>query len=230
MHLDRFDCALIDMTGEGVTGWPDNALSGVRGRLSLLAAYRRIPPPALTEWEYQIRGVDVDAPGFERTVLAQWEWAQAVAIESRLRAIWLYKTSPRLAVAMECAVRLSYDKTRVTELALAAGVPARTLEWWLRADGMPTARHVLGWSRVLRATWLLERGGLALKHVAPILGFPSPLGLGAMITRYVGQSVRRSVKHGAYSVAVDRLKTTWPTLFPPKATSTTNSGQFSAAR
>jgi transcriptional regulator GlxA family with amidase domain len=72
----------------------------------------------------------------------------------------------------------------VSDVALALGVPGRTLSYRLRALALPAAHELLLWSRVLQAAWELEnQGEKSLERIALDLGFPSGAALRGSMMR-----------------------------------------------
>ena len=149
--------------------------------------------------------VNVMSPDLAEQLLCEWEAAQQENIAAVLRRIWLPLCSHRISGLLELSIELSAAPTTVSQLADIAGVPQRTIEAWFAAERLPTPCRCIGWCRVLRAIWLLERANLPLKTTAALLGFASPATLGATISRYLGDCYRELSRQGAFDTATKLL-------------------------
>jgi AraC-like DNA-binding protein len=87
----------------------------------------------------------------------------------------------------------------VSDVALALGIPSRTLSYRLRGLALPAATELLLWSRVLQAAWELEnQGRKSLERIALDLGFSSAAGLRTSMTRLAFTSPSRLRSSGDF--------------------------------
>lgn len=142
----------------------------------LLSMSRMVP-----EFTLIVRG----EPGLSATILD--------AVESRLSK-FVVSNLPQNApgiLSHFLAVALSppYVK-RIDEALTTLSLSRRSFDRTLRRHSLPTAERLLGWCRLLAASWKMCGKKCRVEDVAMELGFDSAAALASMLRRYSGDSIR----------------------------------------
>jgi AraC-like DNA-binding protein len=87
----------------------------------------------------------------------------------------------------------------VTAMVEQAGLKRRTLDSRLRRAGLPTAESILGWCRVLRAAWCLDRSTDSVERVALAIGLTSASALRNFYRRYARLSPTAARTSGGFA-------------------------------
>lgn len=87
------------------------------------------------------------------------------------------------------------------DVAGALRMSRRTLLRWLYGSGLPSARHLLAWFRVLQAAELLDDPGRTVFSVARACGYSSDPGLRRVMRRFLGMSPTELRRRGAFRIA-----------------------------
>lgn len=106
-----------------------------------------------------------------------------------------------------CAWRAHRMRT-AREAAVAVKISPRTLSRWLRGAGLPTAKTVLAWYRLLHAAWHMEMGVATRDAVARRVGFGSGERLGLTLRQCAGISwteLRERVGFAGLMIRFDEL-------------------------
>jgi AraC-like DNA-binding protein len=91
---------------------------------------------------------------------------------------------PAWIVFAHCVRRAARTVLTVEQLAEECGVHRKTLGNWLRAARLPAPEQLIGWSRLLVATALLETPSRSIAAVATQVGFSSETAFRSMLARY----------------------------------------------
>jgi AraC-like DNA-binding protein len=100
----------------------------------------------------------------------------------------------------------------VTSMVEHAGLKRRTLDSRLRRAGLPTAESILGWCRVLRAAWRLDRSGDSVERVALAIGLTSASALRNFYRRYAGLSPTAARTSGGFAFLLDEFRAEFMTM------------------
>jgi AraC-like DNA-binding protein len=100
-------------------------------------------------------------------------------------------------VAADVVARGGYGR----DVAGALRTSRRTLLRWLYRSGLPCARHLLAWFRVLQAAELLDDPGRTVFSVARACGYASDPGLRRVMQRFLGMSPTELRRRGAFRIA-----------------------------
>jgi AraC-like DNA-binding protein len=148
-----------------------------------------------------LRGFDDFAADTRDAVSAQPVQAADLIIIDRV------STSP-LTPGLEIVVRTILAGKRrmeVRRFARLSRTPVRTLESRLRAERLPAARRLLGWSASLHALWRIETQQMPLKQAAMIADFPSAEAIAHYVRRNVGASPAQLRRAGGFEGLLDRF-------------------------
>lgn len=103
--------------------------------------------------------------------------------------------SPELVPVFRYLLEHTPELITPRDVASAAFCHPKTLRERLQRAHLPPTGHLIVWTRLLHAAYLLEDAGRTIENVAELLGFPSAAALGNQIKRYAGFSplaLRRS--------------------------------------
>ncbi|HEX6313364.1 MAG TPA: helix-turn-helix domain-containing protein [Gemmatimonadaceae bacterium] len=128
------------------------------------------------------QGVDDLKPALRSAVDAAIDQASAAALAEQFEPHIPAAVMPFLRYCLEHARR----DISVEEVAAAMGVHRKTLVERLRAARLPSPRTMIGWSRLLIASRMLDDPGRTIEQVALKLDFPSGAALRNMFKRYTG--------------------------------------------
>lgn len=145
------------------------------------------------------RGTD----GFEDDII---DWLlmpdQPTAEQSIINRLATISIVPRVKLAIKAAVAAK-RRTHALAFATAIGVPLRTIERRLRAEGRFEAWRMIGWSTALHALWQLEIRQWSLKRVAASLGFSNAGAMGTHLQRHLGDRPRALLLHNSFDSLLD---------------------------
>lgn len=113
--------------------------------------------------------------------------------------VWRSWTPTALRDIVAACIAASGRGARVTDMARRLNRSARTLERQVLEAGLPPARRILGWCRLLRAACRLEQPGAATKVVAADLGYSSPHALVQHLHRYAGLTITELRTAGGFT-------------------------------
>jgi len=82
------------------------------------------------------------------------------------------------------ALRLAHAPTSIPLLAAAARMHERTLRKYCEGSGILSPQWVIGWARLLLASYYLDEPGRTIQSVAGLLRFPSSVALANQVRRY----------------------------------------------
>jgi AraC-like DNA-binding protein len=94
----------------------------------------------------------------------------------------------------------------VRDVADAFAVDPRTIDRRFRQSGLPSPREVIGWSRLLVASTLLEDAGRPVEQVAYALEFPSGAALRNMLRRYTDLRPQELRENGGHRCILHLFK------------------------
>ncbi|MEW5931515.1 MAG: helix-turn-helix domain-containing protein [Gemmatimonadota bacterium] len=89
-------------------------------------------------------------------------------------------------------------------LAERLGIGRRALGNLCKALGIPPARELFAWMRILLAASLLDDPGRSIESIAPACGYSADSGLRRVMQNYLGASPRQLRREGALRVAVGK--------------------------
>jgi AraC-like DNA-binding protein len=121
-------------------------------------------------------------------------------------------------IGLECigwAIEHAEDDPRVRDLATSMGTTPPALARDLRSQGLPSARALLVWGRLLQAARLLERRSTTVDTVAFRVGYATGGGLRRAIKRRCGYPPGELKERGGLAAALDVFEAT---LHHPDAT------------
>lgn len=119
-------------------------------------------------------------------------------------------TLPDPAVTLfKKALKLAHVPFSVGELAAACGVPERALRKHCEREGFPAPQWIVGWSRLLLASYLLTHSSATASELARNLEFGTARDLHGMMRRYLrGMKGSRHLSDNAFvtvGAAVERV-------------------------
>jgi AraC-like DNA-binding protein len=112
----------------------------------------------------------------------------------------------RAAAVLDVAADVVAAGGRAPELAGALGIHERTLPRWCDRVGLPPARRLLAWLRLLLATDLLERSGRSTEAVARACGYAGAASLKSALLNLVGATPRDLRRPGAFAGLAERFE------------------------
>jgi|GEM_PF-5351027 len=139
--------------------------------------------------EHGVSEVVVVKARFDRAVLTM-AFSRCVR-RSLARRIWeraALSLADDLETLLRRAILVADQSVSVSEFARAAGLPERSLRHWCSQQGYPSPQWLLGWARVLTASYLMEERGRSVDSIAHALGYASPSALRNQVRRYTGRT------------------------------------------
>jgi AraC-like DNA-binding protein len=121
--------------------------------------------------------------------------ADAEATAARVLTDLDLQVPPAAREFIEHCFRNAQHGMRVGDVAVHLRANRKTLRNRLRSAHLPPPHKILGWSRLLLAIRLLNKGGYSVERVAQELNFPSGASLRNMLKRYIGKSPGE-LRHG----------------------------------
>jgi AraC-like DNA-binding protein len=106
---------------------------------------------------------------------------------------------PAWSVVAHCVRRAARTVLTVEQLAEECGVHRKTLGNWLRAASLPAPEQLIGWSRLLVATALLEIPNRSFTAVSAQVGFSSESAFRSMLLRYTRLRPRDIRQHDSFA-------------------------------
>lgn len=88
--------------------------------------------------------------------------------------VWRRWATADVRDIVDACIAMSSGAVSVSDAARKLNRSVRTLERQIAQAGLPSAQRILGWCRLLRAAYRLERPEATVKIVAASLGYPSP--------------------------------------------------------
>ena len=92
------------------------------------------------------------------------------------------------------------------EVASALGIYKRTVARWCAAAGVPDARRMFAWIRLLLAADLLDDPTRTIEHVARVSGYSSAASLKSTTKQFIGLSPSELRERGAFEAVVSRAR------------------------
>ena len=126
-------------------------------------------------------------------------WAQRLLKRALPRSL-----SARGRTLLEKVAQVAAQGGHVPELASALGIYRRTVNRWCAGAGVPDARRMFMWIRLLLAAGLLDDHTRSFEHVARITGFSSAASLKSTTKEIMGLTPTELRARGAFE-AVARL-------------------------
>ena len=120
------------------------------------------------------------------------------------RTAWPIIAAPAREFFAAAAIGAAHPIT-TAGVASALGMAVRTLERRVERAGLPPPHRVLGWCRVLHATWHLDRLGRPPKQVADQLQFPSVSALYNLLHRYAAPRPSILMTRGGFELMLRRF-------------------------
>jgi AraC-like DNA-binding protein len=102
------------------------------------------------------------------------DYAHVRGETAALRFIWHRWETADVRDIVGACITMSGGAASVGDVARRLNRSARTLERQVAQAGLPPAHSILGWCRLLRAAYRLDRPEATVKEVAAMLGYPSP--------------------------------------------------------
>lgn len=93
-----------------------------------------------------------------------------------------------LVTIVRRALRLAHTPFNTTDLADVSQLHERSLRKYCERHRIPSPQQLVGWTRLLLASYYLDERGRAMREVAELLQFSTPGALRKLIARYTGQS------------------------------------------
>ena len=151
--------------------------------------------------ELVILGID-DDPGAWRRLLLQ---SQARCFSERVMAAIATNLPPLIRpIVLEC-LEHAWRPMTVSQLASAMRLNRRSLVSRTAKTGWLRPHVLIGWCRLLLASFLLEDPARSVTDVAALLGFSSPSGLRNAFTRYAGVRAGTLRASGGFTFALRRF-------------------------
>ena len=165
--------------------------------------------------------------GADLALLGKWGISEIIAIghddtrqaiEARLRRIHARHFRQALALSLpveasgharalvDAAARVVAAGGNVTHLAAMLQLSPRTLTRWCERVGVPPARTLLAWLRVLIAAQRLDDPNRTVRDVAESAGYSSDTALRRVMVAFVGMNPTALRAHGAYAAAERRFR------------------------
>jgi AraC-like DNA-binding protein len=116
-----------------------------------------------------------------------------------LRRVWRPWTPPEARRVVAACISASERPVSVAEVAHQSNWSIRTLERQLAQVGLPPAQRILGWCRLLRAAYRLDRRGATAKVVAAELGYSSAHALTQHLHHHAGLTITGLRSSGGFA-------------------------------
>jgi AraC-like DNA-binding protein len=116
-----------------------------------------------------------------------------------LRSVWRPWTPPPVRTIVAACIAASDRPVSVAEVAHRSNWSIRTLERQLAQVGLPPAQRILGWCRLLRAAYRLDRRRATVKVVAAELGYSSPHAFVQHLHRHAGLTSTDLRRRGGFA-------------------------------
>jgi AraC-like DNA-binding protein len=120
-------------------------------------------------------------------------WAQRLFARALPRVL-----SARGRTLLETAAEVAAQGGHVPELAATLGIYQRTVRLWCAAAGVPEARRMFTWIRLLLAAELLDNPGRTIENVARVSGFASGASLKSTTRAFTGLTPSELRDRGAF--------------------------------
>ncbi len=141
-----------------------------------------------------------------RDITAVVEKAIAASLATRVVRAQGRGLPPLGREALRWAIEHAEFRPQVSELAAAMAMGPRALSREMRSLKLGSARKLLLWGRLIRASHLLERSVETVESVAFRLGYSSSGALGKALKRHVGYSPTELLEHGGVQLAINVLR------------------------
>jgi AraC-like DNA-binding protein len=128
-------------------------------------------------------------------------WAQRLFARAFPRSL-----SARGRALLETVADVAAQGGHVPELANALGIYKRTVPRWCAAAGVPDARRMFAWIRLLLAADLLDDPTRTIEHVARVSGYSSAASLKSTTKQFIGLSPSELRERGAFEAVVSRAR------------------------
>lgn len=150
------------------------------------------------------------------TEILDLDWEQSAAAVARriddVKGVWaqrlLARALPRVLSArgrtlLETVADVAAQGGHVPELAAALGIYQRTVRRWCTAAGVPEARRMFTWIRLLLAAELLDNPGRTIENVARVSGFSSGASLKSTARAFTGLTPSELRERGAFDAVAN---------------------------
>ncbi len=128
-------------------------------------------------------------------------------IVSRIWGAAAFDLPDAYVTLLQRALRMAHEPLTTSQLASATQMHERTLRKYCSRHRLPPPQQIVGWARLLIATFYLDEGTRSTKDVADLLGFPTTDALRKQLMRYTRRSATE-VRDGRAVYAVARLMET----------------------
>ena len=119
-------------------------------------------------------------------LLASLARAHAEGVTTRLWEQAALDIPDPLVTVLRTAIRLAHEPLTNFRLAAGAGMHERTLRKYCEHERLPSPQWIIGWARLLVASFYLDDPGRTLGSVAEMLKYPSACALRNQLRRYTG--------------------------------------------
>jgi hypothetical protein len=111
-----------------------------------------------------------------------------------------------LVPVLKAALRLAHFPITAESLGDATGMHERSLRKYCTQHRLPSPQWIIGWARLLIASFYLDEPGRTVAQVASILDFPSACALRNQLKRYSALATRPLRAHGTSRTIARRLE------------------------
>jgi AraC-like DNA-binding protein len=108
--------------------------------------------------------------------------------------------SARGRALLETVAHVAASGGHVAELASELGIKSRSVSRWCEAAGVPEARRMFTWIRLLLAAEVLDKPGRTFENVARVTGFASAASLKSTTKVFTGLTPTELRERGAFEI------------------------------
>ncbi len=152
--------------------------------------------------------VDVISLGHDDTLpalAARFHASQGAPLRTLLEQVLPSELPGRARAILDAAAAVVAVGGGASDLAGRLGLSRRTLLRWCLRAGLPPARRLLAWMRILLAAEMLDDRGRRVLSVAHATGYSSDAGLRRVMLTFVGSNPSELRKRGAFAAAAKQF-------------------------